>query len=453
MDRAALVYSESVRMNPCPVCNSPMPVDEGYVTWCDQCGYNLAPHRPFMPAGSISKLKAELTSKAGDALFHELKKNGLTGPKITLVRLLTYAVSSIAVLLVLLSAAGGILLLAKGGWRGPFGWILALGFLGLAFMLLPRPTKRPEGILARVDYPSLYRLVDEIAASLHVPAINGIVLTPGFRVTSLQAGWRGQRYLQIALPLISILDREEITAVIAHEMAHFAAGDMRRAVWVASSIRTFFEWDSLIRPKTLWIQNFMAPIMFPILLLIWLIARAAWGLGYILCLLTNNDAQRSEYLADVLGSRVSGTPATLSALEKGHYGRLIGYFIQKAVLGGQRGGILDELPRFAAQIPSREGERIRRIELLPASRVDLAHPPTAYRLEFLKDHWAGSALYELSEDHESRIRTELRQAFPKIEKELVDAYRSSAYTEQAAKPMEENDWRIETLVMNDLAQK
>ncbi|MGU1517262.1 M48 family metallopeptidase [Pseudomonas aeruginosa] len=87
--------------------------------------------------------------------------------------------------------------------------------------------------LGEEDAPELWTLLRELAARLDTPAPQHLLvgLCDGFYVTAnrvcLQpSGEHLQgRSLYLSLPLLGLLDRAELSAVIAHELAHFAGRD------------------------------------------------------------------------------------------------------------------------------------------------------------------------------------------------------------------------------------
>ena len=82
--------------------------------------------------------------------------------------------------------------------------------------------------------PGLWRLLDELAERLGTSPVDAVVvgLSSGFFVTDgvslLQLGDRatGGRTLYLSLPALPLLRPDETRAIIAHELAHFAGGDL-----------------------------------------------------------------------------------------------------------------------------------------------------------------------------------------------------------------------------------
>ena len=86
-------------------------------------------------------------------------------------------------------------------------------------------------VLERFDAPELFRLVEQVARRLGVRPPEQVRLSylPCCGVVEL----RRARAVLIGLPLLQILTVAELRAVLAHELAHLAKGDMRRSVRAA----------------------------------------------------------------------------------------------------------------------------------------------------------------------------------------------------------------------------
>ncbi len=82
-------------------------------------------------------------------------------------------------------------------------------------------------VLARVDAPQLFAMVETVGRQLGVRPPGQIRLTylPSCGVVA----WGGSRALIIGLPLFRVLTQGELRAIVAHELAHLARGDATRA--------------------------------------------------------------------------------------------------------------------------------------------------------------------------------------------------------------------------------
>ncbi len=64
-----------------------------------------------------------------------------------------------------------------------------------------------------------------------MPRSKGVLVVPACNASAYQAGsiWRPRNFLLIGYPLLLVLSPEQLKAVVAHELAHFANGDSRLA--------------------------------------------------------------------------------------------------------------------------------------------------------------------------------------------------------------------------------
>ncbi|CAN5796557.1 hypothetical protein BH23PLA1_BH23PLA1_27000 [soil metagenome] len=100
--------------------------------------------------------------------------------------------------------------------------------------VLPRAERNdPDGdlgpVLGRSDAPVLFAEVEEIARRLGVRPPGQIRLTY-LPCCGVVAWGRQSRALVIGLPLLYVLDRDELRSVLTHELAHLARGDATQSV-------------------------------------------------------------------------------------------------------------------------------------------------------------------------------------------------------------------------------
>jgi Zn-dependent protease with chaperone function len=82
-------------------------------------------------------------------------------------------------------------------------------------------------VLARGDAPVLFTEVDEIARKVGARPPQQIRLT--YLPCCGVVAWKRSRALILGLPLLDVLTRSELRAVLAHELAHLARGDATRS--------------------------------------------------------------------------------------------------------------------------------------------------------------------------------------------------------------------------------
>ena len=83
-------------------------------------------------------------------------------------------------------------------------------------------------VLVRLDAPTLFHEVDDVARRLGVKPPEQIRLA--YLPCCGVVAWRRTRILLLGLPLLQVLNQAELRAVIAHELAHLARGDVSHSV-------------------------------------------------------------------------------------------------------------------------------------------------------------------------------------------------------------------------------
>ena len=418
----------------CPSCHTTIPADPRYVMWCAHCGWNLQPQEPPRPRNVFESFYASMGKRFSQGLFSGLAGAQKVRPRLTGTRMLAFLCAALVHAVTFGLAIAGVVLLVKG-WPNVFAFVGGLFCLGVAAVVRPRMPKMPRAIVPRERYPTLYKLADDVARALGAPPVYGIVIDDQFNAAFGQAGWRRRPILRLGLPLLAVLGPEERVALVAHELAHGVNGDPRRGFFTGTAVTSLIEWYSLLRPERIWDfrnRHSSAGLLVGLggLLgnaLSLALSSVAWVGAYALSHLLWYDSQRAEYLADHLAAGVGGTRAMLSALDKLHLSRTFSHAVRTTSLGQGSGDIFHELAQLVAELPERELERIRRVELLEMSRLDVTHPPTAYRVEFLKAHYLAAPKVALSRLDMERIDAELAPLKPGLQARLIDRHRRSLY--------------------------
>ncbi|MGU9859142.1 M48 family metallopeptidase [Pseudomonas sp. LF245] len=194
-------------------------------------------------------------------------------------------------------------------------WLLLKQLRPMLAMFEPTPLEMFGQRVTPEQAPGLWRHVDELAARLGALPPEHIVvsLTQGFYVTSSDAlvmpaeTLLHGRTLHIPLLYLGLLDREEIGAVIGHELAHFAGDD------TAYSLRFLPIYDGVHRSLCGLLETMAAsdPIQGRLM-------RPSFMLGMFFMQrfdhAVNRWSRERELLADAAGARLVGNAAAASAL-------------------------------------------------------------------------------------------------------------------------------------------
>lgn len=154
---------------------------------------------------------------------------------------LGYAVLGFALVFTLLLA---IALIAYCLVRPPGNWNIVIPILVLAMtgaVLLKAVWIRfdaPAGhLLAPDEAPALREEVERVRRALGAAPLKGIIIDAQLNAAAAQVphgpgSLRQHHYLVLGLPLLHLLDRQELAAVIAHEFGHFQDRHGRFAAWI-----------------------------------------------------------------------------------------------------------------------------------------------------------------------------------------------------------------------------
>ncbi|QDR35842.1 M48 family metalloprotease, partial [Pseudomonas aeruginosa] len=201
--------------------------------------------------------------------------------------------------------------------------LILLGLLASAWQMLAKISRlrlRPAPALDVIgrrlgeeDAPELWTLLRELAARLDTPAPQHLLvgLCDGFYVTANRVCLQPSgehlegRSLYLSLPLLGLMDRAELSAVIAHELAHFAGRDAHYSLrflpiyqGAASQLAAIEEQEANV---------FERAALEPARLLA----------GYFLerfGLAVNHWSRLREFAADRRAAQLAGAPAMASAL-------------------------------------------------------------------------------------------------------------------------------------------
>ncbi|HCI2340712.1 TPA: M48 family metalloprotease, partial [Pseudomonas aeruginosa] len=282
--------------------------------------------------------------------------------------------------------------------------LILLGLLASAWQMLAKISRlrlRPAPALDVIgrrlgeeDAPELWTLLRELAARLDTPAPQHLLvgLCDGFYVTANRVCLQPSgehlegRSLYLSLPLLGLLDRAELSAVIAHELAHFAGRDAHYSLrflpiyqGAASQLAAIEEQEANV---------FERAALEPARLLA----------GYFLerfGLAVNHWSRLREFAADRRAAQLAGAPAMASALlRSAAAGAPIRAFLEHCLLAPARApdNLVDAIHVYLGQsgleapAPGAEG-----LQVHPQD----THPPLGLRCTALGESfertWAGTA--------------------------------------------------------------
>ena len=257
-----------------------------------------------------------------------------------------------------------------------------------------------------------------------------IAITTEFNASYSRVGWRRRQVLRLGLPLLAVLDEQEATALLAHELAHAVNGDATTGFVVGSALYSLAQWHMMLRPdafdRHVSRQRYVGiAAMLSNLFTTALAALVGLGISLLSHLLWR-DSQRAEYLADSLAARAAGTEATLSLLDKMHLGAT-SHGIAQSLAASGGGDFFDALRLRSDAMPEHEWKRLRAMATLEASRLDATHPPTALRIALLEARPVSAPSVRLTGTLWRDVCAELARLEPATQQALLDQYRARLY--------------------------
>lgn len=411
------------RTKACPKCGSKIPADTGYVSWCDNCNWGVKPHEVEDSASLFAQAFRRLGERAGRALLDEQLRARSGKPKFDAA---WFAAMAISVLINLLSpafAVGGVWLIVVT-WPNVVGIAGGLLAIGIAIATRPHVPAKVTAYASREEFPTIYRVVDEIAEALGAPKPAGIIIDSDFNAWFGNFGIRWKGVVGIGAPLFAILTPQERVSTIAHELGHSINGDGTRSITISSAIRALTVWGELVRPETLINADLglKGIATLPINLLLLGLSELIGLVVNLLALLLFRSHQRAEYHADYIETIVAGRDVAISALDKLHAGALFEFCVQRAATNPGGPDVFGWLRNEFARMPERERERLRRVARMEGSRLDDTHPPTRYRIAFLEKHGAIEPRYRMSAEDAAAFERELESTYEHFHKELIAKY-------------------------------
>jgi len=194
---------------------------------------------------------------------------------------------------------------AIAGWCGFTALFIALAMVGDAASR--RRAGRP---LERTEAGPLFVVLDDVASRLSVPPLLAVRVKPSpvTGVTRVRRPGRflvsERRALVLGLPLMRALTVSELRAVVAHELAHLAGGDVRRGRIVNSAWRRIALMRTVLEKGGVLLTWFNP---------MWWFVR---GYGALLQRGAGVVRRRQEVRADRLAASVSGQATYARALVK-----------------------------------------------------------------------------------------------------------------------------------------
>jgi len=417
--------------NICPGCHSELSETEDFTLWCKKCEWNLVPSESVKSGSVFQNIYLSLSRKYSESLFNSLVNSSTEKlkPTITLALVFAFSVSAIIYLITIFLAIFGVWILVIG-WANIFALIIGTVCLLISWFIRPRIPKVPKGVVTRKDFPILYEFIDSIALSLNSKSVDGVIIKGDLNASFGQFGLTNKKIIRIGLPLWEILSIEEKSALISHELSHGINGDPLRGLFIGKALESLIGWYFLLRPDSFWEpeNGLLGILMLPLNVVLFAISGLVLLIARLLAHLIYIDSQKSEYFADYLATKVCGTDAMASLLEKSLIGsQRFELILHKVSLRKEEGDLFEDFSKDVLSLSTEEKVKIRKIGESAQSRLDATHPPTFFRIRFLKHHFEAGTKIQLSADKVKLLELEMSKMKSSAQAEIIDIYKSSLY--------------------------
>lgn len=394
--------------------------EPGEPPWCERCLWNLDAAAPDEFDGWLRRRARRLDRRWGfrltTALHRSLAGREATRPGAGAARLWLTVISGALLATMLLLMAFGFWLIIGYPWPAKLlGTVIVLLALGLRPRLgRLKPFLAEFDEVTRVEAPTLFGLIDRVAAEAGTPRPHRVVLGPKWNAAAASVGLRRTRLLMLGLPYFQCLRPQERVALLGHEMGHFANGDVRTGLLTRPALETFGTLAAVFYPDRG--ARARSDDAFGFGLMVYVSELVAKPVLYLLsysCFLIHlginmigaRHSQRAEYYADLLSARVAGSKATASSLDFA----VIAKGLVTVVGARSRAGLdwreaVEEARAYTAPTLARR----RQLSVRREVSVFASHPPAGLRRELV----ARTALdprVVLTDAEAERIDAELAQ--------------------------------------------
>lgn len=273
-------------------------------------------------------------------------------------------------------------LMGLAGWllAGPPGVWWAAGLTVLALALTPRLSPRfvlrlySARPLPRAAAPGLFGLAEALARRAGLPRAPQLFYIPSPAPNAFTVGAGGDVAMALTDGLLRSLDGRELAAVLAHETAHAAGGDL--------ALMNLADVISRVTAALSMAGQFLLVLNLPLLLLG--AAPVSWPLVLALVLAPGASAllqlalsRTREFSADAEAARLTGDPLALAAA-LGKMERFESGFWSRLLLPGNRSphpSLLRTHPAHAERIARLKDLAVDPRQQAPAGPVSLPFPP------------------------------------------------------------------------------
>ncbi|QQE76341.1 M48 family metalloprotease [Brevibacillus composti] len=294
----------------------------------------------------------------------------------------------------------------------------------ISWLSRPRPNRLSKQVmsLAAASHPQIHKIFNHIAKEMGIDQPIQYALSPNFEAYITEIGWRRTPVVVIGYPLFFACTAEEMTALVAHELAHCRNRDIRRSGWVAHACRILINWSDMLNPDKHENESGLLHLITNgiMRILFWI----PYSLLYLLIHLFWNQSQRAEYEADRIAAQLAGSDAMISMLQTVHLDHVYKMVVGKLTLQKQNANMWERLLDTFSSVPEKEKTRILRILEKSDMSLDTTHPSTFLRIAMIRQD-PHRPLYQISKEDYERMCSEINTpAIEKMEHRIIETYRA-----------------------------
>jgi Zn-dependent protease with chaperone function len=237
-----------------------------------------------------------------------------------------------------------------------------------------RRRRRGPGLMDAATCPATRALIVELAAVVGSPVPDRVEVDRDFNAYAMRLGRR--RAMAFGAPLWVLEEREGRIATLAHELGHFAHGDLLhgRYVWGA--------WSSLTRWIDILDTDRQAEFGAIIWAMLWPLRALLTGYRRLLELAAGPSHRRQEHYADLASAVAAGTRGAVRSLELFLFSEGVDVTIHRAAINREDVGAA--LAAFGSGLTDERRAATRGRVDIRKSRIDDSHPPTIERVRLLE---------------------------------------------------------------------
>lgn len=300
---------------------------------------------------------------------------------------------------------GGLWLLLEGTT-----WPLrVIGGILVVTALAMLPWIRPSRDATLVDpdrAPETFALIAEVAAAVKAPMPTRVYVDADYNAGVGLYGFRG-RQLVLGAPLWVACSPEARTALLAHELGHFANGDAQHGRFAFAAVHAVASWIDVLTPND-FVGEGVSPSVIT-RMATWPIRAVLTGFLLLVNLLDAQAHRRQEHYADLASVHVAGTAGAIDLLQMLPVGTGVEVACSRSIAVSSTRPLRLAIDQWSARYDASARQAAMRGAAADKSRIDDTHPPTIERIRLVEGVEPTQGVVRLDSERSRRIEQELAE--------------------------------------------